>query len=112
MSHTLEVVTFRLLPDREAGFVAANTVVNDWLARQPGYISRQLARKPDGEWIDVVLWQSNAAAWTAAEKMMKEIGECEAMRAIDPTTMVMRHGAVTLGHHAQNLVAVSANDAA
>jgi hypothetical protein len=112
MSLTLELVTFRIRPEYEPNFPAANGAVNAWLADQPGYVSRHLSRTPDGEWIDAVLWQSNATAWAAAEKIMKEIGECEAMRAIDPATIVMRHGSVALTHRANQLQAVSAGDAA
>lgn len=100
MSLTLELVTFRVREAYEANFIVANGVVNDWLSRQPGYISRNLSRTSDGEWIDAILWQSNADAWAAAERIMKEIGECEAMRAIDPETIVMRHAASALVHAA------------
>ena len=51
-----KLVTFRLREGAEPGFVAANAVVNEWLGRQPGFLSRHLARKPDGEWIDMVMW--------------------------------------------------------
>lgn len=32
MSETLEIVTFRLKPGTEAGFVSNNGVMTDWLA--------------------------------------------------------------------------------
>ena len=96
MSHTVELVTFRLREGSEPGFVAANAVVNEWLGRQPGFLSRHLARKPDGEWVDMVMWESNSAAWNAAERILSQLGESEAMLAIDPDTMVMSHAAVGL----------------
>jgi len=48
MTETLEIVNFRLKPGTEAGFAAGNRLVSEWLARQPGFVSRCLARRDDG----------------------------------------------------------------
>ncbi|UCI27559.1 antibiotic biosynthesis monooxygenase family protein [Mesorhizobium sp. B2-8-5] len=93
MSETLEIVTFRLKPGTEAGFVG---VMTDWLARQPGFLSRQLGRCEDGSWVDVVRWQSLEQAQAAADRIMAEIGASEAVQAIDPASVDMRHAAVAL----------------
>jgi hypothetical protein len=50
MTETLEIVTFRLKPGTEAGFVANSKIMTDWLARQPGFLSRHLGRREDGSW--------------------------------------------------------------
>ncbi|TIW31063.1 MAG: hypothetical protein E5V62_30495, partial [Mesorhizobium sp.] len=84
MAETLEIVTFRLKPGTEAGFVAGNGLLSDWLTRQPGFLSRCLARQDNGGWVDLVRWQSREQALAAAGRIMAEIGDCDAMRAIDP----------------------------
>jgi len=66
MTETLEIVNFRLKPGTEAGFVASNGLVSDWLARQPGFVSRCLARRDDGAWVDVVRWHSREQPLAAA----------------------------------------------
>ena len=58
MTETLEIVNFRLKPGTEAGFAAGNRLVSEWLARQPGFVSRCLARRDDGGWVDIVRGQS------------------------------------------------------
>ncbi|MET3519125.1 MULTISPECIES: hypothetical protein [Mesorhizobium] len=96
MAETLEIVTFRLKPGTEAGFVDGNGLLSDWLARQPGFLSRCLARQDDGGWVDLVRWQSREQALAAAGRIMAEIGDCQAMRAIDPASVDMKHLAVAL----------------
>ncbi|RJT35285.1 hypothetical protein D3227_21955 [Mesorhizobium waimense] len=96
MTETLEIVSFRLMPGARAGFVAGNGVVTDWLAQQPGFLSRQLAEREDQSWVDVVRWQSLEQAHAAAARIMAEIGDCEAMQAIDPASVDMGHAAVVL----------------
>ncbi|RWE28061.1 MAG: hypothetical protein EOS41_01005 [Mesorhizobium sp.] len=96
MTETLEIVSFRLKPGATADFVASNGVVTDWLARQPGFLSRQLGEREDGEWIDVVRWQSLEQAQSAAQRIMPEIGDCKAMQAIEPASVTMSHVAVAL----------------
>ncbi|RRI00685.1 hypothetical protein EH240_16790 [Mesorhizobium tamadayense] len=96
MTETLEIVSFRLKPEAEADFVANNGVVTDWLACQPGFLSRHLGKREDGNWIDVVRWRSLEQARAAAERIMAEIGDCEAMQAIEPASVAMSHAAVAV----------------
>ena len=96
MPHTVELVRFKIFDDAEPNFLAANAAINEWLRQQPGFISRQLARKTDGEWIDIVVWESEHAAKTAAANMLPEMGDTDAMKAIDPSTVAIDHAAVGL----------------
>lgn len=97
MTETLEIVSFRLKPGTEAGFVAANGLISDWLARQPGFLGRRLARHDDGDgWVDIVRWQGLEQALAAAGRIMAEIGDCDAMQAIDPASVDMRHATSVL----------------
>ncbi|WP_292122915.1 antibiotic biosynthesis monooxygenase [Mesorhizobium sp.] len=96
MAETLEIVSFRLKPDAAADFIAQNGVVTDWLAGQPGFLSRHLGEREDGSWVDVVRWRSLEQAQAAAQRIMAEIGDCEAMRAIEPASVAMSHAQVAL----------------
>lgn len=102
MAETLEIVTFRLKPRTEAGFVAANGVMTDWLARQPGFLGRHLARREDGSWVDVVRWQNLEQARAAAARIMAEIGDSEAVQAIEPASVEMSHATVALSRQARS----------
>ncbi len=78
--HILEVVTFKLLPGvTEDQFVEANEALSGWAKRQPGFVSRNLAYNEGEEtYIDVVYWESLAAAQCANDlSMMSE--ECAPM---------------------------------
>ncbi|RAZ86669.1 hypothetical protein DPM33_28065 [Mesorhizobium hawassense] len=96
MAETLEIVTFRLKPGTEAGFVANNGVMSGWLTRQPGFLSRHLGRREDGTWVDVVRWQSVEQARAAADRIMAEIGDSEALQAIEPASVDMNHATIEL----------------
>ncbi|WP_192251268.1 antibiotic biosynthesis monooxygenase family protein [Mesorhizobium silamurunense] len=96
MTETLEIVSFRLKPKAAGDFVAQNGIVTDWLARQPGFLSRHLGKREDGSWIDFVRWQSLEQAQAAAQRIMAEIGDCEAMRAIELASVAMSHAVVAL----------------
>jgi putative heme iron utilization protein len=94
MSQTLELVTFKLARGDASTFVAANTAITDWLTRQPGFISRRLAERADGSFVDAVIWANAQDAQVAADRMPAEIGGTEAMQMIDPASIDMSHGAV------------------
>lgn len=94
--HTIELVTFRLQKGDTQGFVDANAAINDWLKRQPGFVSRHLAERDDGSYLDIVFWQSHADALAASAKMMEEMAQSEAMTMIDPMGLDMSHGTIRL----------------
>jgi len=96
MTETIELVTFRLATGDADSFVAANATVNDWLKKQPGFISRRLGQKADGSWIDVLLWASDDAAKTAGAKAMTELSDCAVMSMISPSEDMMAHAPVAL----------------
>lgn len=94
--HTVELVTFRLHTDDKQGFLDANAASNDWLKRQPGFVSRHLAERDDTSWLDIVLWQTPADALAASTKMMEEMARSEAMTMIDPMGLDMSHATIRL----------------
>ncbi len=94
--HTIELVTFRLQKGDTQGFVDANAAINDWLKRQPGFVSRHLAERDDGSYLDIVFWQTHADALAASNKMVEEMAQSEAMTMIDPMGLDMSHGTIRL----------------
>jgi heme-degrading monooxygenase HmoA len=96
MTGTLELVTFRLVRGSSEQFIDANAAISDWLKRQPGFVSRHLAERDDGSYVDIVFWQTHEAALAASAKMMEEMAQSEAMTMIDPMSLEMTHGNIRL----------------
>lgn len=96
MSATVELVTFRLARGTGQQFVDANAAVSDWLKRQPGFVSRHLAERDDGSYLDIVFWESHEAALAASGKIMEEMAQNEAMTMIDPMGLEMNHATIRL----------------
>ncbi|MGN6489287.1 MAG: antibiotic biosynthesis monooxygenase family protein [Devosia sp.] len=94
--HTIELVTFRVAKGDTQAFVDANAGVSDWLQRQPGFVSRHLAEREDGSFLDIVFWQTHADALAASNKMMEEMAQSEAMTMIDPMGLDRSHGTIRL----------------
>lgn len=94
--HTVELVTFRLQKGDTQGFVDANAAINDWLKRQPGFVSRHLAEREDGSYLDIVFWQTHADALAASTRIMEEMAQSEAMTMIDPMGLDMSHATIRL----------------
>lgn len=74
MSDTIELVRFRLKPGKTAAeWLTANEKINDWMTAQPGFRFRSLSETDDGEWMDLVYWESLAAAEAAGQKFCAEM---------------------------------------
>jgi len=71
----VEVTTLRLNGCTRAEFVDANAEVDDWLRRQPGFRSRRIAERADGEIVDILVWESVEAGQDGAERLMRELPE-------------------------------------
>jgi len=91
MSDTIELVRFRLKNDKTAAdWLMANEKINDWIKKQPGFRFRSLSETDDGEWIDMVYWESLEAAKASGAKFGEEIGPaCEPL--IDMTSVIVSH---------------------
>jgi len=94
----LEVASFRLSDgaDEQAFLREHRRVHENWVVQQPGFVSRRTTKSPDGDWKDVVTWESMEAAQAASEKLM---GAAEAgpwMRMMDPASVAMYHGELVL----------------
>jgi hypothetical protein len=84
----LEVTTFKLRPGLTvADFIAANTDVDAWLLKQPGFVSRRIAERDDGAVIDALVWTSVEAGEDGAARLMVELAASPVHAAIDQTTV-------------------------
>lgn len=92
MAHVIETVRF-LLNDGvdEADFLSTVKKMEPWLAAREGFIARRLARDPNGQWQDVVEWQTNDAAQAASQDMMKDPDLAPFLTAINMEGVEMRH---------------------
>jgi hypothetical protein len=91
MSDTIELVRFRLKKDKTAAdWLKANEKINDWIKVQPGFRFRSLSETDDGEWIDMVYWESLDAAKASGEKFGEEMGAC-CEPLIDMASVVVSH---------------------
>jgi len=87
----IELALFKLRANvTEAQFLVAFDHSNVWLSSLPGFIQRRHGVDNDGR-VDIVEWESMAAAKAAAQQFM-EAPETQAfMSAIDPESVIMRH---------------------
>lgn len=62
-----------LTPTTDADLLAAARAVQPAVARQPGFVDRELFRTEDGWWLDLVHWASKEVADASAQAMMAEL---------------------------------------
>jgi antibiotic biosynthesis monooxygenase (ABM) superfamily enzyme len=91
----LELVNFRLVPGTSTDtFVALAQATEPALRRQPGYVSRKLVHTAEGQWTDIVEWQSLAQATEAARIVLSDPAFAPFIAAIDMDTVTMAHPAL------------------
>lgn len=89
MSDTIELVRFRLQQGKtSADWLKANEKINEFMKAQPGFRFRSLSETGDGEWLDLVYWESQEAAEAAGKKF-----EAEMMPVCAP---LVAHDSVTI----------------
>jgi hypothetical protein len=88
----LEVVAVKLkaASDMDA-FRKNDMLVAEWVSKQPGFISRETATGPDGEWFTIVHWASLKDAENAGAAFMKSEQAKTAMSMIDQNSMLYKH---------------------
>lgn len=87
----LESVRFRLKPDQTvAAFLVLAEPGRAVLAAMPGFRRRTLAES-DGQWLDLIEWDSLRAAQAAFPIVMAHPDFTDLMAAIDEATVEMQH---------------------
>jgi hypothetical protein len=88
----LEHVTFRLVPQADqSSFAAANAAADGFLAAQPGYRGRTLARRADGAFVDLVAWTDRASAEAAAAAYLADPASAALTALIDQASLEFQH---------------------
>ena len=90
----LELVVFKL-NDGATREQLLDTVdpVSEWIAEQPGFVSRELSYDADGDrWIDVVRWRTMEDAHAASERAMTSPACAPMFALIDMESTLMLHG--------------------
>jgi hypothetical protein len=103
MSEALEITTFQLTPGVSmSDFIEANSDVDDWLKRQPGFIWRRICERDDGSIVDVLLWASADDGRRAGVGVVTELAGSPVHAAINQATVdwsvaTCHHSLGTLG---------------
>lgn len=67
---TVEVITFKVNAGTDENqFLKENEIVaKEYTPKQPGYVSRELGKGDDGEWVVVVHWTDSESAEASMKK--------------------------------------------
>lgn len=94
MKHiVVEVAMFKLNEGvTDYAFITeAEKVQESFLKNQKGYLDRELLKGEDGQWFDILHWQSMDEAQSAAQVMMQEPACQQFIKMIDPKSIQMFH---------------------
>jgi heme-degrading monooxygenase HmoA len=84
----VEVVRFRLAQGAgEAAFLEENWKAQAFVAKQPGFVSRELARGDEGAWLVLVRWNSAADADASFAKFVAAAEMKPFMDSLDGSSM-------------------------
>ncbi|TAI49207.1 hypothetical protein [Flagellimonas allohymeniacidonis] len=88
----MEVVTFKVNPNNtNEQLKQAMEATNQFIKEFDGFVSRNTSMNEEGEFVDVVLWESKAKALKAAEQLMQNPELAKNFALIDPKSIVMNH---------------------
>jgi hypothetical protein len=85
----IEVVRFKTKAgvSEDALLAASRIGTREFFAKQPGFLNREMARSREGEWVDIVHWQSMQAAEDDERIFFGNKITQEFMQMIDLTTV-------------------------
>ncbi|AWB56908.1 hypothetical protein [Colwellia sp. Arc7-D] len=90
-AEVIEIATFTLnkgVSNQEFSTID-KAVETEHVMKQPGFISRETAKKENGEWLVIVHWNSLKAADASMNSFMQVKAASEFMSKIDTSTMAM-----------------------
>ncbi len=88
----VEVVLFRIKNGiTDGAFLREAGAIQTWIKQQPGFVSRELMKTTDNQWLDTVRWTSLDLAEKAAAKIMNDDHCKPFMGMIDDATIQMWH---------------------
>ncbi|WP_075343878.1 hypothetical protein [Tenacibaculum agarivorans] len=65
--------------------------LNEFVSKQPGFISRKTALTEDGKFLDVILWSDLEAAKSASEKAMQNEMTTTIFNIMEENDMIFQH---------------------
>lgn len=89
----VEIAQFKIASgvNEEDFLQEAGAVQKNFLEKQSGYIDRELLKDKDGQWVDILHWNSMEEAQKATEVMMSDPATQGFMQKIDPSSVKMLH---------------------
>lgn len=94
INEALEMTTFKLKGCSCKEFISANTKIDEWLKKQPGFISRRIAEYENGTIVDMLIWKSVANGERAMNRIMTEMADSPVHDMIDQKTVSWNIAAV------------------
>ncbi|MDX8525258.1 hypothetical protein RFM68_12125 [Mesorhizobium sp. MSK_1335] len=88
MSAAIEITTLHLRSGLTvADFIAANSDIDEWIRRQPGFMGRRICEREDGAIIDIVFWQTADDGHRSASGIMTAMAHSPVHGTIDHRTV-------------------------
>ncbi len=88
MTEVLEITTLRLAHGlSSADFIDANTDINAYLSRQPGFRWRRIVQRDDRTILDIVAYDDLARAEVSAAGIAGEMGDSPVHDTIDHSSV-------------------------
>ncbi|MAS37415.1 MAG: hypothetical protein CL610_25675 [Anaerolineaceae bacterium] len=86
----VEVALFRLKPDvADDAFLRGAALIQRHLDQLNGYISRELVKAPDGQWVDIIHWANLEAAQNAEAVILADTNAAPFFEMIDESQAQM-----------------------
>ena len=86
-TEALEITTFRLNGFSCKEFIEANTEIDHFLKRQPGFRSRKIVQQNDGTIADILIWDSVKNGTDSMHRLMDELADSVVHDMIDQSTV-------------------------
>ena len=89
---TIEMVLFKIKEGITTKFAQKELIkVNEFLAEQEGFISRETALSDDEQFLDIVYWTDINSAKAAANKVMQNPDAMKVFSIIDQKSQIFKH---------------------
>lgn len=90
MEHAYEIVLFRVKPDVSlTEFMTIYAQFANRLRTCPGYVSHELLHDDDGQWVDLVRWESLDDVSAAADSLNDTEVTARLMAVLEPESVRM-----------------------
>lgn len=86
-NHVIELTTFKLNNFTIQQFIEANAVIDEFLKRQKGFLSRSIFEFKKGVIYDLLVWESAEDGTSAMHQLMTELSDSVVHDMIDQNTV-------------------------